>query len=202
VARDLIAVALGFGIGSVVFGIILGRLLRREDLRARDNPGASGSFRQFGPALGVTVALLDLAKGVGAMYVARLLGASPLVLALAGTAVVAGHNWPVWFGWRGGGGLATVTGVFAAIGPLETLWAVVVALSFAALYKLPWLEGRLPMSALPFGSMFGMAAIIWLFVRDGNSAGVIAAPLCALVIGLRGLQMIGERRRRGEDKAA
>lgn len=192
---DIASIVIGWMLGSVVFGVVLGRVLRREDLRGRDNPGASGSFRQFGPALGITVAVLDLAKGVAAVHVGRLLGASPLALAVTGAATVAGHNWPVWFGFRGGGGLATVTGVFLAIGRVETLWAVAIALFFAALYKSPRLEGRLPMSSLPFGSMFGMVAIIWLFVRHENDVGAVAAPLCALVIGLRGLQMLAERRR-------
>lgn len=198
VTRDLVSIVLGWMLGSVVFGVVLGRLLRREDLRSRDNPGASGSFRQFGPVLGISVALLDLAKGVAAVSLGRLLGASPLGLALTGAATVAGHSWPVWFGFRGGGGLATATGVLAAIGPVETLWAVAIALSFAALYKMPWLEGRLPMSSLPFGSVFGMVAAIWLFVRSGNDVGAVAAPLCALAIGVRGRQMLAERRRRDD----
>ncbi|MDP2873520.1 MAG: glycerol-3-phosphate acyltransferase [Bacillota bacterium] len=195
--RDIASILIAWLLGSIVFGVVLGRALRGHDPRTRDNPGASGSFRQFGPALGITVALLDLAKGLAAVSVGRMLRASPFGLAATAAATVAGHNWPVWFGFRGGGGLATLTGVLLAIGPVETLWALATTFAFAALYKLPWLEGRLPMSSLPFGSMFGLVAAMWLFSRNGNAAGTTAALLCAAIIGLRGLQMLAERRARG-----
>lgn len=185
-----------YALGSVLTGVVLGRLLFGRDPREADNPGGSGSFRQFGPAVGVVVALFDLSKGVLAVFIGRRLGLAPPALGIVAAAVVAGHNWPVWFGLRGGGGLATATGALAMLGVGPLVWALAVALAAAAVYKLPALYRRLPMSALPFGALFGLPAAFLLFVRRGDIAGAVAAALCVLIVGLRGLQMLVESKHR------
>jgi acyl-phosphate glycerol 3-phosphate acyltransferase len=193
---NLSAVLSAYAVGSVVWGVVLGRFVFGHDLRERDNPGASGSVRTFGPALGAAVGLLDLGKGFAAVHLARWLGASPAGVAAAAGAAVAGHNWPVWFAFRGGGGLATATGALAAFGFRETATGVTVALLFALVYKHPRLYGRLPMSALPFGSLFGLPLLVYLFWRVGNRPGALAAAIAALAIGIRALGMYAGSRQR------
>ena len=194
--RDVLAVLLAYGLGSVVWGVVLGRLLCGRDPRELDNPGASGSVRLFGPALGIAVGVLDLAKGWLAVTIAGHLGASPIGLGLAATAAVAGHNWPIWFGFRGGGGLATGAGALGTLGLRGTLVGIGIALLAAAVYKHPRLYGRLPMAALPFGTVFGAPALLLTFWREGNTPGLLAAACCTALVGLRGLQMLGEKRER------
>lgn len=186
---DVAAIVAAYGIGSIVWGVALGRAAFGLDLRERDNPGASGSVRTFGAGFGVAVGVLDLLKGVAAVHLARWLGASALGTAVAAGAAIAGHNWPVWFGFRGGGGLATAAGALAVFGLRETLIGISIALLAALAYKHPKLYGTLPMSALPFGSLFGFPALIWLFWRAGNSAGALAAGIATLVIAIRAAGM-------------
>jgi acyl-phosphate glycerol 3-phosphate acyltransferase len=193
---DLAAFAVSWALGSVVWGVVLARVLYRRDPREGDNPGASGSFRTFGAGFGIAVGSLDLLKGYAAVRLAGALGATPLGLAGAAVGVVGGHCWPAWFGWRGGGGLATAAGAMLAFGPADTLLAIAIALAAAAAYKHPLLYGKLPMTALPFGALFGLPAIAMLFARAGNTPGLWAAAGATLVIGLRGLEMLSEKARR------
>jgi len=194
----VVAVICGFALGSVVWGILLGRLLYGQDLRKGDNPGASGSFRTFGPGFGIAVGALDLAKGYVAVRLAGWLGAGELGIVLTAMAVVAGHNWPVWFGFRGGGGLATAAGALGAIRLATTLWGIAAALTAAAIYKHPLLYRRLPMTALPFGALLGLPLVIWLLWREGCPTGIWAAVGITLLIGLRALGMLAAQTRRSE----
>jgi len=110
-------------IGSVPFALILARRLGTRDLRriGSGNIGAANVLRTSGVRAGVTVMLLDIAKGAGSvMLVQRFDGGA--VTAAAGLAAIVGHVFPVWLRFRGGKGVATACGVFtvltpAAVGP-------------------------------------------------------------------------------------
>lgn len=122
--KSLIAYLLGTLLGS----LILGRL-RGVDIRnmGSGNAGATNALRTQGKIFGASVLLLDIGKGVVAvMWVPVLVlpgvGADPNLtrqwLELAcGIAVILGHIYPVWFGFRGGKGVATVVGVIGALEP-------------------------------------------------------------------------------------
>lgn len=178
-------------LGSLTFGVILGYLRLGHDIRKKDLPGGSGSFRQLGPAWGVLVALLDMAKGA----LAAVLGLRcPSLLPWVGTAVIAGHNWPVFFGFRGGGGLAPAIGFFLVVAPGATLMGVAVALLAAALYHLLyWRRHPRAPYPIPVGAVFGL---LWLlYATWGAGQGVFLAALGAtLAILLRALQMLFFRR--------
>ncbi|RIH92927.1 glycerol-3-phosphate acyltransferase [Meiothermus granaticius] len=88
---DLVLLLVAYGIGSLSFGQLAGRL-RGFDLSQRDTPGASGTFRQLGPGWGVAVALLDMAKGALVAWLSTHT-ASSWALAGMGMAVVAGLYW-------------------------------------------------------------------------------------------------------------
>lgn len=140
-SKALIAYLLGALLGS----LILGRL-RGVDIRAlgSGNAGATNALRTQGKLFGLLVLLIDIGKG---MFVVSWLptavlpgiGIDPFVsrdwLTLAcGLAVIVGHVYPVWFGFRGGKGAATVVGVVAALDarlllPLVLTWLIVLVLS-------------------------------------------------------------------------
>jgi glycerol-3-phosphate acyltransferase PlsY len=106
-------VALAYLLGSIPTAYIFGRLLKGVDIRqiGDGNMGAANTFRQLGPRAGITVGIIDAAKGALAVFIAQQAGLSLFAVLLAGTAVVAGHNWPVFLGFRGGRGEATTIGV-------------------------------------------------------------------------------------------
>ncbi len=122
--KTLVAYLLGALVGS----LILGRL-RGVDIRAlgSGNAGATNALRTQGKAFGLAVLVLDVAKGaLAAAWIPGLaipgVGQDPglsrewLILA-CGFAVVIGHVYPVWFGFRGGKGAATIVGVIGATAP-------------------------------------------------------------------------------------
>ena len=139
--KVLIAYFLGTALGS----LILGRL-RGVDIRSMGsgNAGATNALRTQGKLFGFMVLLIDIAKGLVAVLwlpSAALpgVGLDPQVsrawLTVAcGCAVIVGHVFPVWFGFRGGKGAATVVGVVAAIEPrllvpLILSWFIVLMLT-------------------------------------------------------------------------
>lgn len=131
--------ALAYLLGSIPFGYLLVRIFRKEDVRATGsgNIGATNVARSGGKGLGILTLLLDLAKGLAAVLIARHLAPGapgfPSDLAVgAAVAAVLGHIFPVWLGFRGGKGVATALGVFLALAPSVALAGVIVfALLFA-----------------------------------------------------------------------
>lgn len=122
----LLAVAAAYLLGSVSFGYLVVRFLRGEDVRrsGSGNAGATNVYRLAGTPAGVAVLLLDVGKGAAAVAVARGLGEPEAVVGAAALAVVLGHAFPVYFGFRGGKGVATSIGAFTALAPLAALAAV------------------------------------------------------------------------------
>jgi glycerol-3-phosphate acyltransferase PlsY len=116
----------GYLLGSLPFGYWLVRIFRNEDIRAvgSGNVGATNVFRHYGKRLGITVALLDVAKGFAAALVGIAVGGA-LIGVLAGAAAMLGHARPVFLGFRKGGKMvATAGGVAFAVAPLAALSAV------------------------------------------------------------------------------
>jgi glycerol-3-phosphate acyltransferase PlsY len=98
--------------------------------------GAANVVREIGIYEGVFVALIDIAKGAGAILIAQTLGISELWVFGAGFAALVGHNFPVFAGFRGGKGSATVIGIFLVLVPLSMLVTfVIVAIPFFATRK-------------------------------------------------------------------
>jgi glycerol-3-phosphate acyltransferase PlsY len=139
--KTLIAYMLGTLLGSLILGRLRGVDIRRM---GSGNAGATNALRTQGKGFGSLVLLVDIAKGVAAVrWVPGLelpgvgidahLSREWLTLA-CGFAVILGHVYPVWFGFRGGKGVATVVGVIGALEPLLLLplffcWFIVVLLT-------------------------------------------------------------------------
>src|SRR5476649_1100181 len=107
----LAAFALGYALGSIPFGLLLIRAAGLGDIRkiGSGNIGATNVLRAGGKGLAAATLLLDAAKGLVAVLVARQFGLETAVAAAAGA--VLGHLFPVWLGFKGGKGMATTLGV-------------------------------------------------------------------------------------------
>ena len=118
-----LVVVLGYFLGAVPTAYIAGRLLNAGDIRLMGdgNVGAANAFRQLGPVTGVTVGSIDAGKGALAILVAQAFHLPPLMVLLAGTAAVLGHNWSLFIGFRGGRGESTVIGVLLVLVTLPML---------------------------------------------------------------------------------
>ena len=135
----LITTALSYLLGSIPFGYLLVRIFKGEDVRATGsgNIGATNVARKS-PALGIATLVLDAAKGLAAVLVARVLFGGPhqqLVMTTAAFFAVLGHLFPVWLKFRGGKGVATSLGAFILLTPKSILCLVVLFLIIAVAFR-------------------------------------------------------------------
>ncbi len=112
----VLAVVLAYLLGSFPAGYLLGKLWG-VDVRghASGRTGGTNVLRAAGALAGLLTGLLDVGKGMLAVWLAGQIAGSPLAKSLAGAAVVLGHCYSVFLGFRGGGGVATSMGALAAI---------------------------------------------------------------------------------------
>ena len=117
----ILAVVIGYLLGSIPFAYIAGRLIKGVDIRrvGGGNVGALNTMREIGVAAGWAVLVADIAKGLVAVLIAQWLGLSVIWVFAVGFAAVAGHNWPVFLKFRGGKGVATAMGVLLTLVPQE-----------------------------------------------------------------------------------
>ncbi len=148
-------VILAYLIGSISIGYLFARLYKGVDIRkmGSGSAGATNISRLMGFKTAVLVLILDALKGYIAVFLALLmfqqnLLAGEWVVLLSGVAVIAGHNWPLFFSFKGGRGAATMLGVFLALIPVEalTVFAIVIVIIAVTRY-------------VSLGSIFGAAAI-------------------------------------------
>jgi glycerol-3-phosphate acyltransferase PlsY len=128
-------------IGSVPFGLLLTRMVGIGDIRAigSGNIGATNVLRTGRRGLAAATLLLDAAKGALAVLLARKLGHAYAVEFaweyIAAIGAVLGHVFPIWLRFKGGKGVATALGVYAALSPALGLAAAVVWLAAAGLSR-------------------------------------------------------------------
>ena len=128
----LIFTIAGYLLGSVSSAVVVSRLMNLPDPRSEGsgNPGATNVLR-LGNKVGAGLTLSgDILKGVLPVLAARWLSDDSLSVALAGASAFFGHLFPLFFGFKGGKGVATALGVFATIslpvaGGLALTWLVV-----------------------------------------------------------------------------
>ncbi|MDP3024655.1 MAG: glycerol-3-phosphate 1-O-acyltransferase PlsY [candidate division Zixibacteria bacterium] len=138
----LIAVS-SYLLGSVPLGIIISKLWKGIDIREHGskNPGATNVYRVVGPIPALIVLILDIGKGlVATLLLSRISIGQPFLnpvslMILAGIAVILGHVFPVFVGFKGGKGVATGLGVLLSLAPLETAFALLLFLIIVALTR-------------------------------------------------------------------
>ncbi|MDF2720899.1 MAG: rane protein [Paenibacillus sp.] len=135
--QPFIPIVLAYLLGSISFSFLYGKLFKGIDIRKHGsgNAGATNTLRVIGVGPAIAVLLLDAGKGILAVWVGKWLTAGTdlsYIPVLAGLAAIAGHNWPVFFQFRGGKGIATTIGVTATICIIPALIAGAVAILLIA----------------------------------------------------------------------
>ena len=128
-------IAASYLLGSVVFGYVMARILKKEGFGKIDRPGTAGAGRLYGPKAAVPTFFFDCGKGVLVPLLGMIAGFDTITVIAASLAVLIGHNWPVFFKFRGGGGVATAMGVSAVMVPFQFLIVLVSGLSLSFIYK-------------------------------------------------------------------
>ena len=142
-------------LGSIPSAYIVGRLVKGVDMRevGDGRMGTSTVVRRLGIACGIMVAFMDFGKGAMAVILAQVLDAPLIVVLFAGLAVVAGHNWSIFMGFKGGQGLAPTCGALASL----VFWQFFIDLGMPAI--------------LYFG--LALVALTYLFLRKSSVAAAI-----------------------------
>jgi glycerol-3-phosphate acyltransferase PlsY len=174
-----VKILLAYLLGTVLGSLILGRV-RGIDIRSMGsgNAGATNALRTQGKLFGFLVLSVDIAKGVLAVWwlpaailpgvgIDSALPRDWLTLA-CGFAVIVGHVYPVWFGFRGGKGAATMLGVIAAVelrllAPLLLTWFAVLVLT-----------GYVGLATM----LSGLALVAAVYVFEPNNAPLLIFCVC------------------------
>jgi len=154
---NLLLVVGAYLLGSVSNAIIVCRLMGLPDPRTQgsSNPGATNVLRIGGKKAGAVTLLGDGLKGLAPILVGHLLDAGPELLAATGLATFLGHLYPVFFGFRGGKGVATVLGVqFGLYWPIGLTVAMIWLVAARSL-KISSVSALICMALAPL--------IVWIF---------------------------------------
>ena len=184
-AAWLAALALGYLLGSVPWGLLLTRAAGHGDVRAigSGSIGATNVLRTGNKGLAAATLALDALKGAAALLIAEAVWGGSAGLA-AGFGAMLGHAFPVWLGFRGGKGVATGAGVILAAAWWLGLAAALVWLATAALTRLSSASALASCAAAPLVALAagrtdlalftaGIAALVVLRHRD-NIARLLA----------------------------
>lgn len=134
----IVAAVVSYLLGSVSFSILIARWVKGIDIRQHGsgNAGATNTLRVLGKGPAAAVFLLDVAKGIAAVWLGKLLGGdSNWVPIVSGAAAITGHNWPIWFRFKGGKGIATTIGVMAVIAFWPALLSGIIAIASIAITR-------------------------------------------------------------------
>jgi len=181
----ILSIIIGYLSGSIPTAYIVARLRKGIDIRniGSGNMGGANVMREIGTHEGVFVGLIDVAKGAGAILIAQALNVSELWVFGTGFAALVGHNFPVFAGFRGGRGSATIIGIFLVLAPEAMLVTL-------AIIAIPFFTTRKFTAAILIG--FGLLPLFaWLF--EGSLALVryaLAIDVFMLIRNLSGIKQV------------
>ena len=169
-------VAIAYVLGAIPFGYLLVRLKTGADVRSQGsgNIGATNVMRTTGRAAGIVTLLLDIAKGWFAVWIAgRLTDHDVLWMSVAALAVMAGHAYPVFLGFKGGKAVASFVGAFLYLTPAALAAETIIFVVIVA-----WTR-HISMGSIVGAATFPLA--VWLVTRMAVPA-IAAAIAGAFVI--------------------
>ena len=182
--KELILIILAYFIGSIPTAIIVSKAFFNIDIReyGSGNMGATNTFRVLGPKFGTIVMIGDMLKGILAValynllpyYLTNELDRTNLMIGL-GLAAVIGHIYPIWAGFRGGKGVATLFGMVLAIQPIVAINCVGVFLLVLYLTRYVSLSSILAGVALPI-------CVLWIYNEQEVFYRVFAVAVACLIV--------------------
>ncbi len=210
--NEIIAIVLGYLLGSIPTAYIATRVASGKDIRqlGGGNVGGLNTLREVGVIPALVVGIVDLGKGVGSVAIAYwLLDVSPPFVMLAGLAAVVGHMWMVFLKFSGGKGMGATFGALAVLMPIYGYWYGF--LIFLAVVAVPFVITRNVALAMGVGILF-LPLIAWLITKSELAA--VLAIILGVLIGIKFLpaareawarnkntrSFIFDRGQRGKDK--
>lgn len=186
-ATYILMAVIAYAIGSVNFSVILSKKMAGFDVREKGsgNAGTTNMLRSVGKGVAALTLILDILKGVVAICIAKFIvgniasgSNSALLVQIAGFFVVLGHTFPMFFGFKGGKGVATSLGVLLLINPLIGLICLVFALAVMAFTRMVSLGSIMAAILFPVLTIF----IVDSYIAEGYNFIIFGVAMAALVI--------------------
>ncbi len=159
----ILATAGCYLIGNISPAIIMGRIIAHIDIRKHGsgNAGTTNVLRTLGVKAAAVTLIVDISKGVAAVLIGRHFGGDDLAM-LCGLAAFIGHIWPLFYGFKGGKGIATAAGVIVTVEPLMGAMVAGVALLAMVVTQRVSVGAMLGAIALPIiGNHFDPKYLSW-----------------------------------------
>lgn len=152
----LLAVIIAYLLGSISTSIVLCKLAHLEDPRNQGsgNPGATNMLRVAGKKFAFFTLLGDIGKGIIAVIIGRLLGQHGFNLSIVALAVFVGHLYPVFFGFKGGKGVATAFGAMLGLSPILGGAVIITWLIIALIFRYSSLAALVAGTLAPIYTLF------------------------------------------------
>lgn len=160
----IVSCVIAYLLGSVSSGIIVSRIAKGPDLRTvgSRNTGASNVQRTMGWKYGLITFFADALKGILSCFLASLLTGDHMAALPAGLCCVIGHNWPVFFGFRGGKGVATTGGVMLYCFPVPALFCIAGTILLIVVFRYISLGSLFLVLSFAIASVFFSNGNIWI----------------------------------------
>lgn len=169
---------IAYCLGSISTGLLVAKFANGPDLRSvgSKNTGASNVLRTMGWKYGLITFFGDYLKAIAACWIGSALTGSHLGAPLCGLLVIFGHNWPVFFGFKGGKGVASSCGVMVFCFPVPALIGYAVAIALIAITR------YISVGSMSMLTLYAVLVICW---KAGGDPWIIAwaivlAALCIL----------------------
>ena len=187
VATYILMAVIAYAIGSVNFSIILSKKIAGFDVREKGsgNAGTTNMLRSVGKGPAALTLVLDILKGIVAILIAKYLVSNiveginvAILVQIAGFFLVLGHTFPMFFGFKGGKGVATALGVLLMSNPLIGVICLVFALAVMALTRMVSLGSIMAAVLFPVLTIF----ITENYVADGYNYIIFGIAMAVLVV--------------------
>ena len=167
---------LSYLIGSINFSILLSRLVGGKDIRksGSGNAGATNMLRTYGKKMGVITLLLDVLKGVAVILICRLMNIGSEWEYISAVGVILGHNFPLYFGFKGGKGVATSLGAALMLDWKIGFVVAVIAIAIMAITR------YVSLGSIIGGIIYIIANIISMIVSKRFNLIIL---ICVIVMG-------------------
>ena len=195
--ENIIFLILSYLIGSFPSAVWVGKTFYNKDVReyGSGNAGATNTFRVLGKKAGIPVLLMDVFKGWFAVYLASMTDGNTISQLSFGIAAVIGHLFPIYTGFRGGKGIATLLGFMIGMEPIASGFCALIFLTSFLISKYVSLSSIIASIAFPL--------VIFLYhYKNPPDESLITFSIFVPILALITHQKNIERLIRGEENKA
>lgn len=175
IVKNIIILIIAYLLGSINTSIIVSKIMIGDDIRnhGSGNAGATNTLRTVGKKGAILVVIGDILKTVFAVLIAKLiLSSDPKAIYIAGLGAVLGHNFPVYFGFKGGKGIIVSTVAMLFADPSIGIVVVALALGIMAISR------YVSLGSICGAALFALASIVF---KNTDTDFVVFAFLLALL---------------------